>query len=407
MSQTLQTVMNVFWLVVFVGFGGWLFVLAFKRSTAPSVLILKGIVTAAALYFQFTISVPAFRRGGFDAIFGLFVTLVFGLVMAITWRHSVTDMVANRFGSMYDGGTEPPVPKPLYSVALTKRKLNHPLEAIVAVREQLAKFPNDYEGVLLLAAIQAEDTKDLPSAEMTLNHFCDAPGAPPKQVAAALTQLADWQIELAQDTDAAQATLERIIAKFPDTNLAANAAQRIARLGGTGKILLAARDRQPMAVPEGVKSAGLRDSMADLVPVETDPGTLVPNYVKHLEQHPLDTEMREKLAILYTEHFQRLDLATNELSQLIELPGQPAKRTAHWLNMLADLQIHSGANYETVRSTLEKIIERFPDLPVAAAVARSRLNHLKIEIRGQQKATPGVKLGVYEQSIGLKRDSSQ
>ena len=91
------------------------------------------------------------------------------------------------------------------------------------------------------------------------------------------------------------------------------------------------------------------------------------------------------------------------MAQMINEPSQPAKRVAHWLNLLADLQIHGGADYETVRDTLEKIIERFPGLPVAD-LAQSRLNRLKLEIKGKQE-TPDMKLGVYEQNIGLKYSS--
>ena len=403
MSQILHIAMGIFWLAAILGLVGWLFIRALKRSADPAVLILKWIVTAVALVFQFTVSVPAFHSGGSDAIYGLLLTLIFGLVMTIIWRHSITDIVANGLASFYDGGTEPPEPKPYYSIALTKRKLYRPLEAIVEIRKQLAQFPNDYEGVHLLAMIQAEDMKDLAGAEMTLNHFGDSPAAPPKQIAAALTQLADWHLKLAQDSDSARAALEKIIAKFPGTDMALAAAQRIAHLGGAEKILLAAHDRQPVALPEGVKSAGLRDSMRDLIPAETDPAKLAADYVKHLEQHPLDTEAREKLAILYAIHYQRLDLATNELAQLINEPNQPHKHVAHWLNLLADLQIRGGADYDTVRPTLEKIIEQFPGLPVAE-LAQSRLNRLKLEIKGQ-KETPGVKLGVYEQNIGLKYGS--
>ena len=401
MSQILLIVVNIFSLIAILGLAGWIFIRAFKRSTGRPVLILKWIVTAVALYFQFTVSLPEACKGGGDAIFGLLLTLVFGLVMAILWRDSFIDIFANGLGSLYDGGTEPPEPKPYYSIALSKRKLYRPLEAIVEIRKQLAQFPNDYEGIHLLAAIQAEDMKDLPGAEMTLNHFCDSPAAPPKQVAAALTQLADWHLKLAQDADSARAALEKIIAKFPASPLALAAAQRIAHLGGAEKILLAAHDRQPMAMPEGVKSIGLRDSMRDLIPAETDPAKLAADYVKHLEQHPLDTEAREKLAILYAAHYRRLDLATNELAQLINEPNQPPKYVAHWLNLLADLQIRSGADYDTVRPTLEKIIEHFPDMAVAE-LAQSRLNVLKLEIKGQQEETSGVKLGVYEQNIGLK-----
>jgi hypothetical protein len=88
---------------------------------------------------------------------------------------------------------------------------------------------------------------------------------------------------------------------------------------------------------------------------------------------------------------------------LIETPNQPAKRVAHWLNLLADLQVQHGADYETVRGTLEKIVERFPDL-AAGEMARTRLGRLKLELKGH-KQTPDVKLGVYEQNIGLKQGS--
>ncbi|MGA2854414.1 MAG: tetratricopeptide repeat protein, partial [Verrucomicrobiota bacterium] len=302
---------------------------------------------------------------------------------------------------LYDGGSKPLEPKPFYSIALAKRKLNRPLEAIVEIRKQLAKFPDDYEGISLLAAVQAEDLKDLPGAETTLNLFCESPAAPSRQVAAALTQLADWHLKLAQDADSARAALEKIIEKFPGTDLALAAAQRIAHLGGAEKMLLASHDRQPVAMPEGVKSIGLRDSMRDLIPAETDPAKLAADYVKHLEQHPLDTEAREKLAIIYATHYQRLDMATSELVQLINQPNQPPKHVAHWLNLLADLQIRAGADYDTVRPTLEKIIEHFPGIAVAE-LAQSRLAHLKLEIKGKKAETPGTKLGVYEQNIGLK-----
>jgi hypothetical protein len=255
--------------------------------------------------------------------------------------------------------------------------------------------------VSLLANIQAEDMKDLPGAEITFDHFCNLPDAPDKQVAAAWTQMADWHLKLMQDSDSARASLEKIIAKFPDTGLSLAAAQRIAHLDGTVKQLLAPHDRHAMFVPPGVKNPGLRESMEDLIPVEADPEKTAADFVKHLEKHPLDTEAREKLAIIYARHYKRLDLAELELNQLIEQPNQPHKLVAHWLNLLADLQIHGGADYETVFATLSKITELFPDLPVAQ-VARSRLDRLKLEFKGREEKTPGKKLGVYEQNIGLK-----
>ena len=403
MNRILEIAVNVFLLLIVSGFAGWVCFRSLKRSDDPAKLIFKWIFTALVIGVFFIVAVPAGQKGGYDAIQAIIVTLIGGIAMAITWRHSLIDLIANPIGSLYDGGREEIEPRPLYSIALTKRKLNHPLEAIVEIRKQLAKFPNDFEGVSLLASIQAEDMKDLPGAEITFNHFCDRPEAPPKQVAAAWTQMADWHLKLAQDVDSARAVLEKIIARFPGTALALQAAQRIAHLDGTEKILLAAHDRQAVFVPEGVKNIGLLDSTEFLRPAEMDPGKQAAEYVKHLEQHPLDTEVREKLAIIYARHYQRLDLAALELAQLINEPNQPPKRVAHWLNLLADLQIHGGADYETVRETLATIVERFPGLPVAD-LARARLNIVKLEIKGQ-KETPDKTLGVYEQNIGLKYGS--
>jgi outer membrane protein assembly factor BamD (BamD/ComL family) len=218
-----------------------------------------------------------------------------------------------------------------------------------------------------------------------------------------MNHLADWHLKLAQNAEAARAALEKVIRRYPETELSLQAAQRIAHLGGAEKIFLAARDRQPMAMPEGVKNLGLLESSAHLFPSGDDPKKLAADYVKHLEQHPLDLEIREKLAILYADHYQRLDLATGELKQLIEYPNQAARRVARWLNLLANLQIRHGADYDTVRRTLEIIVERFPDSAVAE-LARTRLGRLKLELKGQ-KETPGVKLGVYEQNLGLKSGS--
>ncbi len=400
MGKIFHIATNVFLLVVILGFTGWVLIRSLKHSDDAAKLVFKWIFTAALMALMFYVVVPEFKQGGFNAIAAIGMAGIWGIAMAITWRHSLIDLIANPIASLYDGGKEEVEPKPFYSIANSKRQKGRPLEAIVEIRKQLAKFPNDYEGVALLAGIQAEDLKDLASAEITLNHFGDRSEAPPKQVAAALTQLADWHLKIALDVDSARAALERIIARYPETPLAAQAAQRIARLGGAGKILLAAQDRQAVVVPEGVQNIGLLDSSTFLQPEEVAPEKQAADYVKHLEQHPQDKEAREKLAIIYARHYQRLDLATQELEQLINEPDQQTKHVAHWLNLLADLQIAGGADYDTVRATLGKIAERFPGL-AAGDIAQSRLGRLKLEIKGKQE-TPGVKLGVYEQNIGLK-----
>jgi tetratricopeptide (TPR) repeat protein len=396
MSQAIKITVDVASSIIVLALFIWLAVYMLKRAEDPVKMIFKWGFTIPFVVFCLWMA----RLMG---PFGPFLIVAMAVVLSVMWTPHISEWISKPLSSLYDGGTEPPEPKPYYSIARARRQRREFLQAVVAIREQLAHFPNDFEGVMLLAGIQAEDLQDLSGAEITLNHFCDQPNPPPRQFAAAMNQLADWHLKLAQDADSARTALEKIIARFPDTELSLQAAQRIAHLGGTEKQLLASLDRQPMAVPEGVKNVGLLESSEHLRPVEADPAKLAAAYVKHLEQHPLDTEAREKLAVIYAEHYQRLDLAAGELNQLIETPNQPAKRVAHWLNLLADLQVQHGVDYETVRGTLERIVERFPDL-AAGEMARTRLGRLKLELKGH-KETPGVKLGVYEQNIGLKHGS--
>ena len=88
------------------------------------------------------------------------------------------------------------------------------------------------------------------------------------------------------------------------------------------------------------------------------------------------------------------------MEQMIAAPGQPARKITHWLNLLADLQVRHGADLGTVQQTLERILVQYPDTP-AAQMARSRLGQLKLEIKGREK-TAGLKMGTYEQNVGLK-----
>ena len=401
MSHILKIVLDSFLSLLGLGFLAWLFWRALKQSDDPAKLVFKWLLTAGIGWLEFTVAMPAFARGGFDAIFvGLGLTGALAMAFNIMWRHSIIEIFTKPLTNIFDGGSEPPEPKPYYSIAITKQKRGHPLEAIVVIREQLAKFPNDFEGVLLLAHIQAEDMNDLPGAEITLDNFCASSGAQPRQVAAAWTRLADWHLKIGVDVDSARAALKKIIARFPETELSLHAEQRIAHLGGAEKILLGQHDRQQMVLPEGVKNIGLLDSTEFLQPTEIEPGKLAAAHVKHLEAHPHDSEVREKLAMIYARDFKRLDLATLELNQLINESRHSSKQIANWLNLLANFQIELGADVATVRATLEQIVERFPNQSVAE-IAQRRLAHVQSELNGK-KETASVKLGVYEQNIGLK-----
>lgn len=372
--------------------GGGLF-WAIKQSMEPGKIVLK-------LLFTLPFAVGCLWSAHKAGPYGPFFVAVMGIVLSILWTPHIGEWLASPLTGLFDGGREPPERKPYYSVAMTKRNRGKPQEAVLEIRRQLASFPHDFEGVMLLARVLAEDLADLSGAENTLHHFCEWPDAPEKQVAAAYTQLADWYLKLGADAESARAALQKIIARFPDTETALQAEQRIAHLSEAEKMILAQQDRSPIEMQAGVQNLGLLDSTSFLQPPEVEPGKLAAAHVKHLAAHPHDTEVREKLALIYARDYQRLDLATMELAQLINEPKHPPKQVARWLNLLANLQIELGADIDTVRATLGKIVESFPALPVAE-LAQRRLDRLENEFKGL-KPSANAKLGTYEQNIGLK-----
>lgn len=258
----------------------------------------------------------------------------------------------------------------------------------------------DAEGQLLLAEIQAENLNDLAGAQTTIHRLCNQPNHNPRSIALALHSLADWHLKLAQDRESARQALEKIIEIFPDSEFSAMAFQRIARLGTTEQ-LLAPHDRHRFHLEEGAKDIGLMRSSAHLIPVETDPAKLAVEHVKHLELHPLDTEAREQLAKIYAEHFQRADLAIDQFEQLVNCPNQPDKRIARWLNSIVELQVKYFSDATAAKATLQCIVEKFPN-SAAAETAQRRMELLRLNVKANAPKE-SVKLGTYEQDIGLKR----
>ena len=379
--------------IIAVSLVGWGFYGMIKRSDDPWKMIFKWLFT---IPFVFIIIKFAHDLGPF----GPFLIVLMGVVLSLMWTPHIAEGIFSPLTNLFDGGNIEPDKKPFYSIANSKRKRGLYAEAISEVRKQLVKFPNSFEGIMLLAAIQAEDLKDLSAAENTLNQFCAEAKAPEKLVASAWTTMADWYLKIGVDVDSARLSLNKIIERYPETELALHAEQRLAHLGETEKILLNTHHRPRLAVPQGAKNLGLMDSMRHLQPKEIEPGKLAAAHVKHLETHPNDSEVREKLATVYARDFKRLDLATMELEHLLNEPRHAPKQIAAWLNLLANFQVELGSDVATVRATLTNIVERFPDLPIAE-VTRRRLARLNSEFKGLEK-TEGVKLGNYEQNIGLK-----
>lgn len=376
---------------------GWV-----KRVHDVQALVVRLCVTVGLVFVLFLTAIPLFKGGGYGQIAGVFFTLAFGWCVAIIWVPAITGIIGNMFGSFFDGGTAEVDPKPFYSIFHAQRKKGNYQAALTAIREQLDKFPTDYEGQMLLAELQAENLNDLPGAEITIQRLANQPDLAQANIASAFNRLSDWHLNLTKDRDSAQKALEKIIELLPDTEMALQAAQRIARLTDTG-MLLETHDRQRVSVKKGVENLGLLREHGHLKAPEIDQAQVAADYVKHLEQHPLDTHAREQLAVLYVTHYHRLDLALDQLEQLVQQPNHSPKQVVHWLNLMADLQVKEGAEFERVRETLQRIIDQYPDL-AAAESARRRMDILKLELKSKQQ-NRAVQLGEYEQNIGLKRSA--
>ncbi len=376
---------------------GWLLWRWLQSSDEPAMLILRWIGTVIIL--GIVISFAARARDEISKIAAVLAGAVGGLGLTIIWRQRICEFFASPFVGLYTGGSAQPDPTPFYSLAQGRRKRGEFDLAIAEVRKQLERFPTDFTGWMLLAEIQAEDLKDLPAAQETIQEILRQPGHASKNIAFALSREADWHLKLHQDSAGARAALEQIVALLPDTEQAQLALQRIAHLGSPEWHAQRTEPRR-IQLPRGPADLGLRATPLAIAAPEEDPATTAANYVRHLEEFPFDSEAREKLALIYARHYQRLDLASDQLEQLIGSPNQPAKSVVHWLNLLADLQIEMAADADLARQTLERIAARYPGSAFASS-ASNRMAHLKLELRPKQQSQV-VKLGSYEENIGLK-----
>jgi tetratricopeptide (TPR) repeat protein len=373
------------------------FFIIIKRSDHPGKLASRLIITPLIIWLEVSFVKYAANKDPYTAAFSIAISvLVASLVLAIMWAYPLIETLFSPLLSAFDGGNIPIEKKPQYSAIIAKRKSGRYVEAIAALREQLDQFPHDSEGIFLLAAIQAENMNDLPGAEITLNRFCNDPKTAPKQIAAAYNYLADWHLRINQDVAAACAAWQQIIDQFPGSDLALTAENRIAHAAESAQHLIASHDRQPIALPEGIQNLGLKKTGTFQAPEEVPPVQRADACVKHLALYPNDTEAREQLALIYAKEFNRLDLATLELRQLISDPSHQPKQIARWLNLLATLQINAGTPETTVRETLKLIVTSFPKTPLALIAAR-RLEQLPNEYR-RLKQTPSLKLGVTDQN---------
>ena len=178
MHRTFDIVVGIIGTIISIGLVGWGLYYGLKKSHDPVKMLCK-----LAFTIPFVIFCLWYAR--VLGPWGPFLIVFMAVVLSPMWTPHIGEWLASPITNLFDGGNEPPERKPYYSVAMAKRNRGKPREAVEEIRRQLEQFPNDFEGVMMLARIQTEDLNDLPGAENTLDHFCNWPNAPLKQVAAA------------------------------------------------------------------------------------------------------------------------------------------------------------------------------------------------------------------------------
>ena len=277
---------------------------------------------------------------------GMLLAIVPGVLLGFIWIGSVSDLFMGGVMNWMTGEGEEVDPKPFYSVAETKRRRGDPQGAIAEIKDQLSRFPGDFEGQMLIAEIQMETLKEFPAAAATLRTIFAQDHHSIGQLTRAMNTLADWQLKYAEDKDAARATLRGIMQRFPNTGAELLTAQRLARMDAF------------------IEYNDARDA-----------GQVVSDCLKQLEQHPLDNDTREKLACVYFERYDQPKQAWTELNALIQRPFQQSRDVCRWLNMAADWHVKLG-NIAGARGAIQQIIVLFPNTALAETAA-SRLTKWK------------------------------
>lgn len=397
-----MTLNQAFGLLILFALGAgsvWLYIFMLKRSDDPPKILFKTALTIA-LIAGFGLYVgPMVSVGGSSAIAGLMISLVIGLILAILWRPHITNLMARPFEDLFTGGSEPPDPVPYFSIARAKRQQQLFDEAIEEIEAQLERFPNDFGGLMLRAEIEAQNQHNLSGAAETIERLCAAHANNPRQVASALTALADWQLQIARDRDAAQRLFERVRDTYPDHPVALDATQRLAHLPSQD-MLDEKLERRPLTLTEAPKVV-IRDPSEVKVELKTEaPDEAIARLELQLDIHPQDRTAREELAALHANHRHDAVRAVEQIEWLVRQPGQERQNIVRWLNLIADYHVRIGNDAGPAAAALERIERKYPGSPAATQAERRKML-LARELKGNEKSRE-VTLGSYEKDLGLR-----
>jgi len=306
-------------------------------------------------------------EGGLGKLFAIFVLMPLGPM----WAGPISGYFGQQVGKHFDGGDLEVEKQALLASVEGYRTSGQYREALARAQEELALYPDDFDCYLLVATIHAEDLRDVLLANRLLESIMERPSTAAKQTAHALSTLADWQLNISRNPEAATTRLLQIIKKFPDSRAAHSAEQRIANMPSRKALEERDKPREPKAMPKFERDLGLKGKLAKRSK-KVDPDVMTQEYVNRLELHPNDWDTREKLAHHYVEHYEATAHAVEQLEILIASKFSNKADKCRWLHQIADWYCKVEHDLETAKRTLERISEMFPGTGYAEQAERAK-----------------------------------
>jgi hypothetical protein len=230
---------------------------------------------------------------------------------------------------------------PIYSRAIAAMNFDKYEEAEKAVLQELESCEDDFEGWMMLAELYADHFHDLPGALDLLRQTCEHPNTNASQFAVAHHRMADWELKLAQDPDAARSALTEICRRYPGSHL-----DRMARL----RINQLPANREEWIARQSVKKIPLHTlhgSARNFGPRPTEMSrdeafARSQQCVQRLQNNPDDIATREELARLWVEDLDQIEMGVEHARN----PGRQSRGVAWAVGVVAfalSTKPHRGA----------------------------------------------------------------
>ena len=315
--------------------------------------------------------------------------------------------IASPIGQLFTGNPNVVEDKPIYGSVISSRNQGDYRHALELVEVQLEKYPFDFDGLMLKAAIQAEDYNDLDSAIETLNIILNDKDNIRYNLPIVYNKLADWQLNIFNSTDCARKSLEKIQEIYPGTKAAQLASQRIASMHFHNESInekTEINDTYCEIVEESSRTK-TEKGIVDIPKIKkldkiNENKKLLSACLRRVKEHPESIINREDLARYYFDESNEWSMAIQQYEQLINMLGSTSSQKVAWLNKIVDIQLKSGASLEEMTLTLNRVIDIAPE-SAASNRAKSRIMHLPIEIRGVSKKKAPLKLERRDEDLGL------